>query len=552
MKTENIRMEKYSVLIVDDDNSSIEILKNILKYHYVVRAAIDPKAVLKILASSNLPDLILLDVIMPDIDGYELCKMIKSNPKTQNIPIIFVTSEQDAKAESLGFELGASDYINKPVNPSTVLARVKTHLLFSDTNKELQHQVELKRIELENTLFTDSLTGLKNTQVLLNDIENTQEAHFLALVNLNKMHEINEFYGNKLGDISLIVFCKKLIEVCQDIECTVYRTHGNTFGVLCNVPELFETLRKCLYEFVEFTLVNSFDIQNQEETFQLPLETSIGIAQGYEKVFALASMALHEAKRNNQPFYELHSSDATTNNMELASSIRQAIKDYRIISYFQPIVNNKTKKIEKFETLMRYIKPDGTVVTPYHFLEAAKGARLYPFMTRMIQEQACSAFTNREEQFSINIGWDDILDINTRNYIIKMLDASCAPERIIFELVESESLSDSEIVNDFIDAIKMRGAKIAIDDFGSGYSNFEYLLRIKADIIKIDGSLIKDIDTNSQKRSIVKSIVSFAQDIGIETVAEFVSSESIYNVVTEMGITYSQGFYFGKPEAELP
>lgn len=241
----------------------------------------------------------------------------------------------------------------------------------------------------------------------------------------------------------------------------------------------------------------------------------------------------------------------TKKNIEIVSNLYEAIKEQRIEVHFQPIIDNATQKISKYETLVRSLNDDGLIVMPYVFLEAAKRARLYPFLTREVVHQALEKFQNRDEEVSINIGWDDIINPLTRKFILEQLEQYSTPSKVIFELVESELLSDSQIATDFIQTLKEKGCKIAIDDFGSGYSNFEYLIRIQADIIKIDGSLIKDIDTNINKRAIVHSIVSFAKDLGIETVAEYVSSKTIFDVVQTMGIDYSQGFYFGKPQKAI-
>ena len=164
-------------------------------------------------------------------------------------------------------------------------------------------------------------------------------------------------------------------------------------------------------------------------------------------------------------------------------------------------------------------------------------------------EKTFDAFGGRTEEFSVNITMEDILNRSINETIIRLLDRY--PDigyRVVFEIVESESIDGS--YNDvlaFVEKIKERGCKIAIDDFGSGYSNFEYLIRIQADFIKIDGSLIKDINTKKEAYTVVSVIVSFAKQMGIRTIAEFVEDETTLATLKDLGIDYSQGYYFSKP-----
>ena len=160
-------------------------------------------------------------------------------------------------------------------------------------------------------------------------------------------------------------------------------------------------------------------------------------------------------------------------------------------------------------------------------------------------------FKDKDLEFSVNLTIDDIKNEHIKEYIFDMLERYNIGHKVVFEIVESESIEDFEEVAKFISTVKDYGCKIAIDDFGTGYSNFEYLLKLKADFIKIDGSMIKDIDTNQDAQLVVSTIVNFAKKLGIKTIAEFVENESILTKVNELGIDYSQGYYFSKPELSL-
>ncbi len=121
-------------------------------------------------------------------------------------------------------------------------------------------------------------------------------------------------------------------------------------------------------------------------------------------------------------------------------------------------------------------------------------------------------------------------------------------KQLTFEILESEQIDNYELVCDFIQQVKMFGVKIAIDDFGSGFSNFEQITKMAVDYLKIDGSLIRELADNRESRLAVESIVDLATKLGVATIAEFVSSEEVYRAVKEIGVTYSQGYFFGKPQ----
>ena len=218
-----------------------------------------------------------------------------------------------------------------------------------------------------------------------------------------------------------------------------------------------------------------------------------------------------------------------------------------MLLYGQKIINNQTGK-QKFETLMRIESEQGEVISPYLFLEHAKRARLYPTLTKMMIDQACSFFQTRPCGFSLNLTIQDILNSETVEFLMKRLKESNTGKQIIIELVETEGIESYSEVFDFIKQIKALGGQIAIDDFGTGYSNFEYLTKIDVDYIKIDGSLIRNMHQERNTLITVKTIVSFAKALDIKVVAEFVHCQEIQDLVLKLGIELSQGYLLHEPE----
>jgi c-di-GMP phosphodiesterase len=235
------------------------------------------------------------------------------------------------------------------------------------------------------------------------------------------------------------------------------------------------------------------------------------------------------------------------NNIIWKEKLKEAIQENRIIAFFQPIINNRTGKIEKYETLVRMVDDNGNIIAPHYFLDIAKKTHLYGDITRIMMDRSFDAFKNNEYEFSINLTIKDILD-DEINYNIqkKIKDNHNLSKRLVFEVLESEGIENYKEVITFIQSVKQAGCKIAIDDFGSGYSNFDHIMRLDVDYIKIDSSLIKNIDKDFNAQIITKTIANFSKELGLKTISEFVHSKEVYEKAVGLGVDYSQGNYFGE------
>ena len=205
------------------------------------------------------------------------------------------------------------------------------------------------------------------------------------------------------------------------------------------------------------------------------------------------------------------------------------------------------EKPRKFETLVRIKGKDGTIYSPGQFMGAAQHSRLYLKLTRTIILKAMNYMRDKPYEFSLNLSMADIADMPTRNYILELLKSFPEPNRVIFEILETEEIDEFELISKFIKDAKEIGAKIAIDDFGSGYSNYNYLIRLNIDYIKIDSSLIRNINNDKKSKIVVESIVWTAHQLGLKIIAEYVDSKDIMEEVKKIGIDFIQGYYIGEP-----
>jgi len=297
--------------------------------------------------------------------------------------------------------------------------------------------------------------------------------------------------------------------------------------------------------------INSISI-TINDNIKYDISIIISVAYG-ENILENLMYGIEELEKTKGSFIEAYDLFEITHkiaqkNMEIISMVKMAIQKNNIISYFQPIVDNNTKKIIKYESLVRLIDNKNNIIVPYFFLDVSKKGKYYTKITQIVLKNSFEVMVNIEQDVSINLSALDIESPFIRKYIFLLLDQYKEySHKIIFELLEDESIKNFQTVVEFINEVKKYGVKIAIDDFGTGYSNFERLLDYQPDILKIDGCLIKNILTDKYSLSIVETIVSFAKKQNIETIAEFVENEKVYILLKKLGVDYTQGYYFGKP-----
>lgn len=406
--------------------------------------------------------------------------------------------------------------------------------------------------ELKRTFFTDPLTSFSNRFKMLDDIENNKEGSYLAVIDIHQFRQINDFYGHKIGDLVLVDFANRLFEHFKIIGYSVYRVHGDEFAIRATQnhttqKEFFHNLKT----FIDTIKSNTIKLEGND----INIRVTCGISYNNDNLISQTELAHKTAKKKTTEIVEysddIQISQEYKENLKWTNTIKDAIEENRIKAFFQPLVNTKNNKIEKYETLMRLIKKDGTEVSPFFFLDIAKKSRLYKDLTKIVVTQAFEKFSGTSYEFSVNLSAEDIMMHNVSEWFFDLACEYKVNNQVVIELVESEGIESFDMVDTFISNAKENGMKIAIDDFGTGYSNFEYLIKLNTDFLKIDGSLIKEIDTNEKLYSVVETMTQFAKKNNIKVIAEFIANEKLYEKIKELDIEYGQGFYLGKPKAEL-
>ncbi|MFA6138244.1 MAG: EAL domain-containing protein [Sulfurimonas sp.] len=403
---------------------------------------------------------------------------------------------------------------------------------------------------IENQFYNDSLTGLQNRRRLTEKLEERINS-FLIIINIDSFQEINDLYGEEAGDIILKEFALFLQENMLN-EATLYRLHSDEFAHLCRAPKDIDEFNVLASLISEKISKKRFKIDEKSE---VSLTVTMGISYGKELLLVNADTALKLAKKAKRDFLIYDDSMAMAKeyekNLEWTKRLKTAIEEDKIVPVYQPIIDTKTKKIVKYESLMRMIDADDTLIAPIHFLELAKKNKLYHQLTKIMIEKTFEKFKHLPYSVSINLSVDDIVNKDVYKFIMDKLKNSPISKNIVFEIIESEGIENFDQVLEFINSVKSYGAKISIDDFGTGYSNFEYLMKLKVDYIKIDGSMIKNIDTDKNSQMITQTIVEFAKKMNIKTVAEFVHSKDVFDKIAELGVDYTQGYYFGAPTQDI-
>jgi diguanylate cyclase (GGDEF)-like protein len=435
--------------------------------------------------------------------------------------------------------------INLISNEKDISKRVTQHNNIQEIHS-MQEVFNQMLDTLEYQFYNDDLTHLPNRKKLIEKIAENHSG-VLMVLNIDKFQEVNDLYGDKIGNEVLISIANILKENIYD-DAILFKLHADEYAVYYEDHLDYDEIKSFAAHLVQVIDNHMFTI-NHNDIF---INITNGLAFGNENLLNNADIALRLAKKRKTKYLIYDSSmnieHEYEQNLKWTKKIKDAIEEDRITPLFQPIVDAQTKKIVKYEALMRMKDHNGEYISPIHFLELAKKNKLYTRLTQIILKKSFETFKDSDLQVSVNLSVEDIMNEQVYKCIIDSLKQYNFKDRIVFEIIESEGIENFEEVHNFIQEVKTYGAKISIDDFGTGYSNFEYLMKLKVDYIKIDASMIKDIDTNHNSQMVTETIISFAQKMNIKTVAEFIHSQNVYDKVKEMGIDYGQGYFFGAPQ----
>ncbi|MBZ8179220.1 two-component system response regulator [Oscillatoria salina] len=596
------------IFIVDDNSNNLRILFNFLKSTgFRVLVSTNGEDALRKLTEIS-PNLILLDVRMPTIDGFEVCRRLKKNPATQHIPIIFMTALADLDNKIQGFALGAVDYITKPFQQEEVLSRISLHLrlheltsTLQETNqqltqeiaarktaenqlKQLNQQLEQRVIErtrkLNETLQKlqareekliyeashDLLTGLLNRAWLmqhLSEILGTEQLLkrdcAVLFLDLDRFKSINDRFGHLQGDELLKKVAKRL-QTSLDSSANIVRLGGDEFLILLAGKWQLDRLNKIANHLLS-QLRNPFYMTN----YQVFLDASIGIVPSITSylqptaVLRDADIAMYQAKargRGNYVFLTAKMQTKAIARIQLEADLQRAIKQEEFCLYYQPIFELATQKLVGFEALMRWRHPEEGLLSPAKFITLAEEIGQIQALDLLGFRLACEQLKNWQNQFgaqnlpTINVNFSPTQFQKSELFeqISLILNhAEIVPQFIKIEITESVFLETASKAIQFLHQIHNLGIKLCIDDFGTGYSSLSRLHSFPLDTLKIDRSFILRLQENSEGTQIVQTIISLAHNLGIDVVAEGIETEEQLAKLIELECEFGQGYLFAKP-----
>lgn len=440
---------------------------------------------------------------------------------------------------------GSSYYVKTAIVP--VLDENNNIKEFLSIRNEVTDIIEARRTITSQT--HDALTGLPNRIKLISYLD-TADITQVAIIDVRNFKLVNEYWGIEHGDALIKSIAIELSSQVRALGLDLYQLRGASFAVVAKQNITINAFKNACMQLSEIIEQAIFEVNDQ--THDIFVRVGLGVSDTQALVFAEG--ALDDAKQSQYGCsLKVRTKDSySANAYYWIEEFKQAVKEERLVAHFQMIspVAKEDNGPLKFEALARINKKNGEIIAPFLFLEPVKKTPYYTLLTRTIFASAIQKVNQYDCVVAVNLSIPDILDKNTAQFLLAGLQQATR-DRIIFEITEGEAIQDFPAVKEFIDDVRALGAKIAIDDFGSGYSNFAYLVELEPDFIKIDGSIVKQISVDERSRKVTKSIIEMAKGLGIKTIAEFVRDVETYNLIKELGADYVQGFYISKPQPDL-
>lgn len=584
--------KKHTVLVVDDTPQNIELLVEVLKGDYRVQVARNGERALSLAAGDDPPHLILLDVMMPGMDGQEVCKRLKDNPKTRAIPVIFITARSEVEDEINGFRLGAVDYITKPISPPTVLARVKTHLLLAQTKSMLEHAVRQRTLQLKRTnealqqeigkredaikraehltLF-DQLTALPNRRQLQErmrhelDVAQRQGLQLcVARINFDRMQMLNNTFGPSVGDAALALGCRRLKGVLQPNDFLA-RDEGDSFIAILNHGwTAADHARDDGQRFVADMLAQLERPINLGE-HQTSLSASVGMvvfpddASTAEKLLARAQAATTVAKSRARgsvvPYAPRYGEDIASK-YSLEGSLRDALRNEDLDIHLQPQVELSRNRMTGAEALVRWPDGEGGFVSNAKFIPIAEDGGLIVQLDHYVLRTLCAHAVSWGAdlppgfRLSFNMSAIGFQDPYCAEKIMEIIgDSGLAPHRFELEVTEQAVMTDFSASIEKLIRLRDYGIAVSLDDFGTGYSSLAYLQQMPLDRLKVDRTFIREVETNAKSASIARAIIKLARTLGLDCLMEGVETQGQLEFCRLNGCQHVQGYHLYRPVA---
>jgi diguanylate cyclase (GGDEF)-like protein len=551
------------VMMVDDEPLNIEVTQIHLEEAGYTRfvSTSDPLEALGLM-SEHRPDVLLLDLMMPGMSGLEILARMDGLNILKDIPTIILTSSKDAAVKLQALELGATDFLAKPVDPSELLLRLRNTLA-----------AKAYRDRLANY---DALTGLPNRSTFMDRLDwalrhaaRYKQSGAVLQVGLDEFNRVNEALGPACGDALLQGVAQRLEECLRDTDTigrleqdgprpSLSRLSGDEFTVLLPTVRMSDDAAHIAQRLLE-AIAAPFHLSGHEVSVTCSIGIAVFPTDGGERdtILKNAGAAMQHAKergRNVSAFYSSELNARALQRLQLTTQLRRSLDRDELVLYYQPKVDVRSGEVVGAEALVRWQHPDRGLVPPGEFISLAEENGLVVPLGNWVLRTACKQIRAwhdagyRVPIVSVNVSSHQFRQGDLPAVVGTALDGAGIDSRsVCLELTEGVIMENAQANIETLSDLKAMGVKLSIDDFGTGYSSLSYLSRFPLDELKIDRSFIMQIRAEDDRAAIVTAILAMAHSLGLSVVAEGIESEPQLAFLNAQGCDESQGFFKSKP-----
>ena len=554
-----------TILMVDDDPVmliAVEAFLDEVGYGSFVKTS-KPKDTLALMEEHQ-PDVVLLDLMMPEVSGFEVLSSIRAVEQHRYLPVIVLSGESEPAARLHALELGATDFLTKPVDPSELQLRVRNTLAF--------------KVYQDRLADYDPLSGLRNRRRFESDLRQAlgslaapADSCALLHIDLDRFKQINDTLGYRIGDRLLKAAARRLQQIAHDVEAglisavnetdarvNVAHIAGNGFAMVLSAlrnPDNAERVTRAV--------IKGFSMPFTIDEHELFVTVSVGIAlhpvdaRDADALLEHAETAMYQAKtlgRGTHAFFSNDFNKRGSERLSLESELRRAIEREELQLHYQPKVSLLTGRILGAEALIRWKHPTLGMVSPVRFIPIAEETGLIVDIGRWVMAQACQQLRRWGDaglppvSVSVNVSPAQFSRSSLLKDVKQLLASTKVdPKTLVLEVTEGVLMSDIEAAVNLLKTVRAMGVRLSVDDFGTGYSSLAYLRRLPLDELKIDRSFVMGLPAEKDSLAIVRAVIAMAHALNLKVVAEGVELDSQLEVLRAAKCDEYQGYLCSKP-----